>query len=257
MRNISFFAEFSKKSGSSIIRAKQVSEYLGAKLNPNEGYEDDVCIYVKQMPPKNCPKNSYLDIVDHGGLANDLKKRPDIKAIAISQTAYSYLNKRLDNVVLIPQHHCNYERIKRNRNKVKTVGIISTPASMQYSIVELKEKFKNIGLEFKMQNFYRSREDVVEFYKTIDVQIIWRLKNWPLKNSLKIVNAASFGIPTIAFPINCYQDMEGYYTRANTIDDLLKEVENLKNNSWNSERLINKAGEYHISNIALLYKKLY
>jgi len=257
MKNISFFAIFNKKRGSSLIRAKQISEYLGAKLNPKSGYENDVCIYVKQMPPKNCPKSSYLDVVDHGGLANDLKRRLDVNAIAISPTAYHYLNKRLDNVVLIPQHHCNYERIKIKRKEVKTVGIISTPASMQCSIEDLNQKFKDIGLEFKMQNSYQSREDVVEFYKTIDIQVIWRLKNWPLKNSLKIVNAASFGIPTVAFPINCYQDMEGYYTRANTLDDLICEVEKLKNNGWNSERLITKAEEYHISNIALLYKKLY
>ena len=37
--------------GSGIIRGEQVAHKLGAKLNPTSGYEDDVCIYVKGIPP--------------------------------------------------------------------------------------------------------------------------------------------------------------------------------------------------------------
>src|SRR3990167_7107951 len=32
---------------SSMIRGDQIAEYLGAKVNPTEGYENDICIYIK------------------------------------------------------------------------------------------------------------------------------------------------------------------------------------------------------------------
>ena len=37
---------------SSLIRGNQMAEYLGGKLNPTEGYENDVCIYVKPHVPR-------------------------------------------------------------------------------------------------------------------------------------------------------------------------------------------------------------
>ena len=59
MKDISFFAkppQFRKRTscceyphllrGSSLIRAWQMAEYMGAKLNPTSGYENDVLIYI-------------------------------------------------------------------------------------------------------------------------------------------------------------------------------------------------------------------
>ena len=57
---------------SSMIRGDQIADYIGAKLNPSSGFEDDVCIYVKphvERPPFDFKgKKSYLDIVDGWGL---------------------------------------------------------------------------------------------------------------------------------------------------------------------------------------------
>jgi len=252
-----FFAIFNKKSGSAEIRGRQIAEYLEAKLNPKSGYENDICIYVKSEPPDNYPKHSYLDVVDSGYRVEWLKKHPEIGVIAMSNSGYELMKRKLkrDDIVLIPQHHCNYERETRKRKKIETVGVVCTPASIQYSIEDLKKRFNKIGLKFKIKTDYKNRNDVVEFYKTIDIQIIWRLKDWPLKNSLKIVNACSFGIPTVAYPIICYSDMERFYVKANTINGLIEKVSKLKD-GWDSERLIKKAEKYHIDNIAKLYKRL-
>lgn len=57
MRNLSFFF---KPSGAGEIDGRQIGDFLCAKLNPIHNYEDDACIYVKQQPPDNFPKYTYL-----------------------------------------------------------------------------------------------------------------------------------------------------------------------------------------------------
>jgi len=96
---------------------------------------------------------------------------------------------------------------------------------------------------------------VFETYKKIDKQIIWRKNNVPLKNSLKIVNAMSFGIPTIAYPEIGYSDVDGYYFKARTVEDLKKLIR--KDLVYDKERLVKKAEEYHIDNISKLYEELW
>jgi len=260
MKDLAFFSKklgTSGKGGSGLIRAVQIAEHLGAKLNPGKDYKNGVCIYVKAEPPENFPKHSYLDVMDTDGRNRWLKKHPEIGVIACSEAARSHLSKVLkrDDVVVIPQHHCNYDRVKRDRKEMLVVGVIGRPSSMDLDINDLKKRLRKIGMEFVMTSKYRGREDVVDFYKKIDIQIIWRKENKPFKNALKIVNAASFGIPTVAYPEQGYMEMEGYYLRAKTIDKLIDEVKDLKG-GWHTQRLIDKAEEYHIDNIAELYKKL-
>ena len=72
----------------------------------------------------------------------------------------------------------------------------------------------------------------------------------PLKNPLKIVNAMSLGIPTIAYPEMAYKEIEGYYTRCNKIEDLITKPK------YDKKALIEKAEEYHIDNISKLYRGL-
>ena len=80
---ISFFAN---GHGSGEIRGRQMVEHLGAgaRLNPAEGYEDDVCIYVKRKPPDDFPKRSYLDILDASARLGWLEKHPGMGVIASS-----------------------------------------------------------------------------------------------------------------------------------------------------------------------------
>ena len=105
---------------SSIIRGDQIAKHLGAKLNPTSGYENDTCIYVKPMMRKGDDfkfegKRAYLDIIDGANLAQVVQRHPKVGVITCSQADFETMSKELPNnrIVLIPQHHCNFERIKR------------------------------------------------------------------------------------------------------------------------------------------------
>ena len=164
--------------GSSIIRAEQIAEYLGAKLNPASGYENDACVYIKPTDDSifcnNFKNKTYLDIIDDNIYIQWLRKHPELFGIAISQYSYDILkNEMLDRIVYIPQQHCNFERFIRNREAVTTVGIIGAPRAFQYSVNELSKRLEQIGLRL-MTNFdFQTREDVVNFYKNIYIQIVW------------------------------------------------------------------------------------
>ena len=241
---ISFFCG---RGGSAEIRGKQISKYLGAKLNPSEGYDNDVCVFVKIQPPENYPKNSYLDIVDGIERMRWLQTHPDIGVIASSICGFDYLRHILKrDVVYIPQHHCNYERLHRENRPIETVGVVGG----QGAIMNDELKCKLDILHTKPKN----RQEAVEAYKKLDIQVIWRLTANPLKNALKIVNAASFGIPTVAYPSKAYEEMDGYYYPVYTVKDMLEMVDKLKT-GFNAQRLIDKAEEFHIDNIAKAYKE--
>jgi hypothetical protein len=66
----------------------------------------------------------------------------------------------------------------------------------------------------------------------------------------------SFGIPTIAHPEIAYQEIDDYYWSANSIDDVILHIKHLREEGFDAERLIKKAEEYHIDNIAQLYRWL-
>jgi hypothetical protein len=109
-----------------------------------------------------------------------------------------------------------------------------------------------------------TREDVIDFYMKIDVQIIWRpyvnYETDTLMNPLKIVNSSSFGIPTIAYQEKAFEEMDGCYIPVHTLDEFLIQLDNLRSNpelyEKYSKRCLEKAEDYHIEHIAELYKAL-
>lgn len=275
MRDLSIFAKrrfFALEDGhlmrgSSVIRGEQVAEYTGARLNPESGYEKDVCIYVK--PPINSllaghikfSKHAYIDVIDGERLVGYASKNPQISVIACSQADYEYLSSSLNNsVVFIPQHHCNFDRAKRIRDRVTTVGIIGFPKSLTWLPENFEKKLNQIGLDLIAYSGFRQRRDVVDFYKKIDVQVIWRPWRQALQNPLKMVNAAAFGIPTIALEEDAFKELAGHYFPVKTLDEFLTRAQALKSSPdlYNAyaEKCFSKAEEYHISNVAQLYKKL-
>src|SRR3990167_10303093 len=74
---------------SSTIRGDQIADQIGAKLNPTEGYENDVNIYVKPMVQKGddfkFEGKPYLDIIDGHNLAMVAKRHPEVTMIVCSQ----------------------------------------------------------------------------------------------------------------------------------------------------------------------------
>ncbi len=276
--NISFFArpyffgeDFSIASGlflhrgSSLIRGEQIAEFLGAKYNPTSGYENDLCIYIKPKRLDYVKDNSYVDIVDGDYLIKPLHDRPKIKVITSTKSSYELLRKILKNeIFFIPQQHCNFERVIHKRGKITTGGFLSHPSASNYSDNnEIRKQLKKIGLRFITCFNFKSRQDVVDFYKQIDFQIIGHFGRHgidnPFAHPLKIINAASFGIPTIAAWMTGYKEFKKFFVPVLNMDCLIAEVEKMKNevyyDQW-SDRIIDAAEKYHISKIAEKYRKL-
>jgi len=252
---------------SSEIRAKQIAEYIGGKYNPKSGYENDVCVYVKPGNLSRIRDTDYVDFSDglYVGLIDMLKQRPKIRVLAHSTYLYKYLKERLPNeIIYLPQQHLNWERAKRDRKEVTTGGYIGSPSPISIKLnTEVKEALQKIGMDYLMWYNWRSREDAIDFYKKIDFLVIYGYGNSdeynPCAQPTKMINAASFGVPSLANWQVGYEEFEGYYTRFKTIEELVSEVQKLKDKDYYDkyvEKIIPKAEEYHISKTAERYKQL-
>lgn len=274
----SFF--FSKGSAGN-VRGKQPASWLNAKLNPKSGFENDICIYVKVLPPDNYPKHTYFDVDDSVKAVEWLKTHTDTGVIVNSSMSRDYLSKLLkrDDIVVIPHAHCNWENWVRPDREVKTVGIIGSKTSFRYPIDDIREKLNKLGLELIYNYDYwksygdedgmsedQRRQKVVNFYKSIDIQIAWRKHAFrsdfiPLKNANKLINAGSFGIPTVAYPEESYtREWKGLFIPTQTIEELLFWVSELKTEKdlykVMSRLVLKKASECHVNNIKKLYLNL-
>ena len=109
-----------------------------------------------------------------------------------------------------------------------------------------------------------TRQDIVNFYQDIAIQIVWRPyideKRIKLFNPLKLVNAASFGIPTIALEERAFVEMKDYYFPVRNIDEFIDRLDELRASLSlymdYSERCIQKAENYHIDYISRMYQQL-
>ena len=254
---------------SSIIRGQQIAKKIGAKLNPEKGYENDVCIYVKPHVPAGYDfkfeGKPFLDIIDGWGLLPVVSKHPEVTIIVCSQVDYEYVSQTVANkVVLIPQHNCNFERVKRNRNEITTVGCVGTSGAFPWLPEGLKGRLKEQEMDLVEFSHFFTRQDIVDFYQKIDVQIVWRpyLGRYKIRmtNPLKLVNAASFGIPTIALQEPSFKEVDGCYFPVHSLDEFMNQLNNLKSSpdlyKEYSKRCLKKAEEYHIDRIGKLYKNL-
>ena len=255
------------KRVSSIIRADQIAEATGARLNPKSGYQKDICIYIKPvLGPNNGfkfrGKSSYLDVIDELGYTATLKKHPEVSAIVCSERDYiSLASVGLTNkIMLIPQHHCNFNREQRTRKKVTVVGVIGNYRAFPCLPTDLKPRLAKRGMKLLEFSEFFTRQDIIDFYKKIDIQIVWRPWRKSLANPLKIVNAASFGIPTIALEEIYFKELGSCYIGVADLEQFLVELDRLRLTpalySAYSKLCREKAEEYHIEKIAKLYKDL-
>jgi hypothetical protein len=127
---------------------------------------------------------------------------------------------------------------------------------------KIKERLAEVGIEFVGGFNYQTRQDMVEFFKKIDFFVVWwgpYYKNCFYSHPTKLLNAASFGIPSLAEPVDGYREIERFYIHVNNIDDVVKEAKKLKEpdyyRNW-SDKVYEEAEKYHISKIAELYKRL-
>lgn len=251
---------------SSVIRGEQIAKYLGAKYNP-ETRDDGVCIFIKPQNLDAVKDGDYVDYCDQSDfikLDEQLKARPKVKVIAISQTAKEHLEKILPNeIITIPQQHLNWENALRDRKEFRVGGYIGRPSNISFKInQEIKETLEKIGLKFVTCFKWETREDAIKFYKSIDFLVIggngldWK-DNTPFVTPTKMINAASFGVPSFAYPLLGYKEFEGYYIPIKSMQELTEGVIKLRKEYADfSKKIIEKAKEYHISKIANLYKVL-
>lgn len=245
------------------VRAEEIAAYLGAKLNPSQGYENDVCIYVKYYRLERVKDGSYVDVLDDRYVPELLKHRPKIKVIAMSQPHLEYLRNILKNeVVYIPHHHINLDRVRRKRKKILNCGYVGSNPRYDVELnKEIEERFKKIGLNFIPYYNYSNRDDIIDYYKQLDLQIIGHFDRLdiPYYHQTKIVNAMSFGIPTIASPRLGYIEVKDFFVPVNNMDELVEAAEMMKDsayyNKW-PEKIMAEAEKYHISKVAKLYQQL-
>ena len=245
------------------VRAEEIATYLGAKMNPTKGYENDVCIYVKWYRLDAVKDGAYIDVLDDRHAVERLKGRPGIKVIAMSKPHFEFLKTVLKNeIVYIPHHHINFDRVKRTRKRILNCGYIgSNPTHDVQLNKDIASRLKKIGLNFIPYYHFDTRQDIINYYRKVDIQVIGhfdRLDN-PFYHQTKIVNAMSFGIPTIASPRLGYTEVKDFFIPVNTMDELVKAATTLKDpkvyNQW-PKKIIAESEKYHISEIAKLYRQL-
>ena len=130
-----------------MIRGEQMADYLGCKLNPKRGFESDVCIHVKPPDFSKVKDGDWVDILDGRGLLRHLKDRPNVNAIAFSQYTYNEYQEVVKNkMVLIPQHHCNFDRELRPQRDIRTVGFIGGELGF-YQADEIKRGVEDEGVK--------------------------------------------------------------------------------------------------------------
>lgn len=250
---------------SSMIRVDQPAAVIGAKINPASNYKNDVCIYVKpHVKPGhdfNFEGRAYLDIIDGWVLIDLLKKHPEVGVIACSDRDAITLAEVVKNkIVTIPQHHCNFERQKRSRKEITTVGVIGTAQAFPFLPAGLKSELSKRGMDLIEFSSFFSRTDIVDFYKKIDVQIVWRPYSKKLANPLKLVNAASFGIPTICLDEPYFKELSGCYFPVRHLAGFLKQLDDLRASSAlyseYSEKCLLASERYHIEKVAEIYRQL-
>lgn len=257
--DISFFAE--RNFLSSDIRGRQIASYLGGKYRPKERF--GICVFLKPRSLSKVRDGDWVDVLDAPWLIEALKERPKIKVIAHSLTLYNHLKEVLNNeMVLIHQQHLNWENQRRDRTEVTTGGYIgrsSPEAKVLYA--EIGEELKKIGFNFIAYFDYITRQDAVNFYKSIDFLVTtWKEPDPGIyKTATKLINAASFGIPSLAYPYMGYTEFEGYYAPIRNVEDLVREVQKLKDrdyyDNW-TKKIIEVADNYHIDKVVERYKQL-
>lgn len=251
---------------SSVIRGEQIAEYLGGKFNPSK--RSEVNIYLKPNSLKDIEDTDYVDYNDHENaetINQELSKRPKIKVIANCTYSANYLKTKLPNeIICIPQQHINWEGYVNPKRGLKVAGYIGRPSNTSFAInKKVEEQLKKLGIEYFLCYKWTDRKDACDFYKSIDLLIMayegTDRYDTPFTTPTKMINAASFGVPTIAYRKKGYEEFEGYYVPYETPEDLIREVERFKDENYYkefSDKVREKAGEYHISKIAELYKKL-
>lgn len=260
--------------GSGDIRGKQIAAYLGAPCDV-KCEQGDIFVAVKSvvmdaLEARKIVKSIWIDVVDGYGLIDHLMEFPWMKAIAISDMAYRFIRNRVENeMVVIPEHHCNFNNETRPQDReVHVVGAACYPGNFDLDPTEVRNALAYIGLDFQIKTEFKSQQDVIDFYKNMDIQLCFRkfrgieMREPPeLKNPLKLENAGSFMIPTVSYPEpNFMHEFGCGFLPARSLNGIVEQCRDLKEDKTLYQEVSGsahaKAQEFHIDKIAPLYREL-
>jgi hypothetical protein len=245
---------------SSRIRGEEIANYLGAKYNPPE--REGVCIWVKPRDLSVIEDGDYVDFLDGEFNPNRLISRPKINIITSSLYQHEFFKDYPNQKFLIPSHHLNIDRIRRTRKEIKVAGYIGVPSPAVFKrFDDIKEALSKIGIDFVTEFLFKVKQDALNFYDQIDIFVYgdWDFLDHPHRIPTKVINAASFGIPSVAFPCMANKELGGYYVKARNLEETVEGVKSLTNPIFYQEmvdKIIPFAENYHIENIAKLYREL-
>lgn len=254
------------------IRGRQMAKAVGGVVDAKEIYSDDVLIFIKGFPPDKLiehAKHVYIDVDDGWGLIDILRRRLDVTPIAASRVGQKYLQEQLgrDDVLMIPPHHCNFERDARTTDMLKVAGFIGYGENLHLNVDELRSALSCKNIQLVIKTDFSNRKDVCSFYKTIDIQISFRKPDSvinpapQLRDVTKLINAGSFGIPIVATPEPTYVDeFDMCFLPAESIEKIAEHCGNLKSDGWlyhtMSMRALQRAEQYHIDTVSPMFKEL-
>ena len=266
-----------KSWGSSYTRGAQIADALGCRYNQSLNGFDETLIYVKRVPDDNAIKtlrkmpNVYFDLVDHANTIDVMKNFPTVKLIVSTDVMKDFLHHFIDNeIVVISEHSCNFARDIRQERKVKVVGHVGDSLNFHLDQQKLKTALADIGLDFRFLACERSDkntyQEICRFYKEIDIQIAFRLPDRDLqppiyRNPLKIINAGSFRIPTVAYPEIAYRLCAGgVFLEAWNFNEVITECKRLKDDEslydFYADQSYAYSKQFDIKNAAFEYAKL-
>jgi hypothetical protein len=211
-----------------------------------------------------------MDLIDDPNIVQIARRFPKQRLIVLTSMMRDFLSTQVDNsITVIPEHSCNFALDVRPDREVKVVGYVGSSQCFDLDVNRVEEVLSQIGLEFKYlicEGPDVTRKDVVEFYKSIDIQLAYRLPLEEIRppmyrNPLKIFNAGSFRIPTVAYPELSYRlEACSYYLEATDLADVVNQCWMLKNDhsyyTFYADRVYNWSKQFDILEIAKHYARL-
>ncbi len=257
---------------SEYTRGYQLADVLGCEVDEPLKTVNETVIAVKTyFPDSEHLTNLYFDLIDDPNTINIANRYPNACIIAITDIMKNYLEDRISNkIVTIPEHTCNFENRIRIRDEVKVVGYVGSTQCLNIKPSVLRNILGDNGFEFKMlvceTADNATRKEVADFYMGIDIQIAFRLPGLAVRppvyrNPLKIFNAGSFKIPTVAYPELSYSMCAGtYFLEAIDLDSIVNKCRMLRDDSvlynFYSDRVYEWSKQFDIVKIAKMYAQL-
>lgn len=262
--------------GSASVQGEQVAVAMGAKCDIplSEIHADDVVIMVKCIISGifTRTKKVYCNVADSNKkLESELSLLSNkVTVITQSPRAIKFLEDKIPGhkVIWIPLQHCNLENAKRPNRPIKTILFNGRKAAFsREDWIYFKKKITREGFDTIRKTQINTRIPSCEVYLKADISVSFR-KNFHInqaikKNSLKIHNAGSFHIPTVAYPeigfVESYGD-PNCFVPVKTVDEMIEQCVHLRDDPIFYNKVADlaekDAAKYHISEIVKWYRKL-